>query len=222
MGTYLLLGLSIPIWLWQGWRWLFGGERPASTGIWLLWLLYGAFALQGVFAVLSDRSGQLGGNLQLRSFPSFAMLAAPLVAVAFSRWRLPGAGRAAAGAVLALMAVAAFFKATNEPGLSNKWTFYTSAELRALEWADHHHRGSSVDERLSSAYLMAVGNSLHGNTWELVQPRPATRSLLISDVTYLQSVRLERPLPSVAGANRTYDNGAAQLYRLRPRTPYQR
>ena len=36
------------------------------------------------------------------------------------------------------------------------------------------------------------------------------------------SARLQKPLHNLTNENIVYDNGAAQMYRLRPRTPYQR
>ncbi len=226
VSTYLLIVMSAPIWLWQAWNWLARRSSPTSTANWLAWLLFGAFAIQGALSILSDRSGMLGGNLQHRAFPSFAMVATPLFAAAFVQIRTPPWGRALVAATLACMATAAFLKATNEPSLSNKWTFYTQPELEALIWADTNNRGTAIwvglDERLSAAYMMATGYSPNKNVWDIYQPKPNTRTFLVSDVTYLQSVRLSRPLPTLAGANRIYDNGAVQFYRLRPQTPYQR
>ena len=49
-----------------------------------------------------------------------------------------------------------------------------------------------------------------------------TRDRLVSEVTRLRSVRLGEPLPIEADSLRTYDNGQAQIYHLRPRTQYQR
>jgi hypothetical protein len=45
---------------------------------------------------------------------------------------------------------------------------------------------------------------------------------MISDVTRARSVRLGVPLPIESDSLLTYDNGQAQIYHLRPRTPYQR
>ncbi|MHB1417833.1 MAG: hypothetical protein ACYC1C_21495, partial [Chloroflexota bacterium] len=120
---YLLVLASAVIWLWLGLRWLRGRGDVPSTANWLLWLFYGAFAFQGALAVLSDRSGLMAANLQHRSFPSFAMVAAAMVGLALSR-RPPRAWESVAvGSAFALLAVLALVKATNEPIVSNKWTF---------------------------------------------------------------------------------------------------
>ncbi|MBI2888044.1 MAG: hypothetical protein HYY02_12650 [Chloroflexi bacterium] len=224
---YLLIAASAAVWLWLGWRWVIRGDRqPQTLAQWLLWLLYGAFALQGGLAILSDRTELLGGNLQHRSFPSFAMVATPLVAGAITQWRPGRLGGLVARFSLAALAGLALLKATNEPILSNKWTFYTALELQALRWADQRHQSESVwvglDERLKTAYAIAVGESTRHNTWDVYRPKPQTRAFLVTDVIRSQSSRLGEPLPPTAGENRVYDSGTAQLYRLRAQTPYQR
>jgi hypothetical protein len=50
---------------------------------------------------------------------------------------------------------------------------------------------------------------------------PGTQDFLISGVTHSRSVRLAQPLPIEADSFLTYDNGQAQIYHRRPRTPYQ-
>jgi hypothetical protein len=37
----------------------------------------------------------------------------------------------------------------------------------------------------------------------------------------MQSSRLEQPLPPLAQADQVYDDGAAQLYHLRPESPFE-
>jgi hypothetical protein len=223
---YLLMGTSALIWLWQGLRWIRGSDQPPSLAAWLLWLLYAAFAFQGALAIVGDRTGVMGSNLQHRSFPSFAMVATPLVAAAICRWSPSWWARLVGGSVIAALAGLALLKATNEPSLSNKWTFYTPAELDALRWADAHHRDDVIwvgpDERLTTAFAAGIGYPSHGNDLNLYNPRIETRSYLITDIIRAQSARHGRPLPAVGSGNRVYDNGTAQWYRLRPQTPYQR
>ena len=124
LGNFLLIGLSAPLWLWQGVRWLAGWRSPPSPSTWLLWFLYGAFVFQGVLAAATDQSGQFGGNWQHRSFPSFALVAVPIVASALIGMRLHRIRLVVASLVLSLLAGLAVLKATNEPSLSNKWMFY--------------------------------------------------------------------------------------------------
>lgn len=224
-GDYLLIVASACAWLWLGRRWLLRREGP-EAGRPLLWALYGAFALQGALAVLSDLTGLLGGNAEHRSFPSFAMVATPIVAVTLAAWRPPRWAMGASGGAAALLALLALLKATDEPAVSNTWLFYAPGELQAMRWADAHARDAQIwvgpDSRLRSAYELAVGDSAHGNTWDAFAPKPGSRSFVVSDVMRLQLARLRRPLPDLSQADRVYDNGSAQLYHLLPQSPFQR
>jgi hypothetical protein len=104
--------------------------------------------------------------------------------------------------------------------------FYSSAELSGLTWSDAHLTGADVwtsyDERLSVAFLTTQAESVGGNRFYGYGVRPETRDMLLSPVTRLQSSRLQRPLPAPPDALRVYDNGGAELYHLRPLTPYQK
>jgi hypothetical protein len=219
---YLLMAGSLGVWLWYFASWLRRREWVPSLQEWLLWLLYGAFALQGVLAVLADRTGLLGANLQHRSFPSFAMVAAPMVGDALARLPI---GRWISGLSLAGLALLALLKVTNEPALSNKWTFYNPTELQPLAWADAHSRTASVwvglDERLRAAYGIAVGASKNANAWDIARPDTTTRLYVVTPLIRLQSARFRQPLPPIATANRIYDDGASQVFRARPLSAFQ-
>jgi hypothetical protein len=224
ISDYLLMLLSGVVWVAIGVRWLLGRERPRTAAVWWLWLLYGAFALQGAFSTVADRGGLLG-NLEQRSFPSFAMMATPLLALALVRLRFGPLLRLAAGGILAAMAGLAILKATNEPAASNKWTFYTPPELQAMDFANVHNYSQLMwvgpDERLSSAYLLVRGNVGAYNNWDVYTPKAPVRTFLISDVMRMQSSRLQQPLPALGEADVVYDNGEAQWYHLRPDTPFE-
>jgi hypothetical protein len=217
----LMLGSAI-VWARMGLRWLAGAAERPALGQWLLWLFYLGFALQGALSVVADRAGMLGGNLQHRSFPSFVMVAAPLAAVWLAEWRpKPSMRRLATGAlgVLSLLAVA---KATNEPSLSNRWTFYLPYETAVLTFVDRFASDakvwSDVDERLRTAHLISRPASVifYGGPLDR-----ANRLTIFTDVARLRSARLNRPMPPVAGELRVYDNGEAQVYRSRALTPFQ-
>lgn len=223
----VLLG-SAAIWARQSWRWLRRGERPATRARWVLWLLYTAFAAQGAISVLVDVSGALGANLQHRIFPSFSILAVALIGAELEDWsprRLRWVPRVVLPALIGCVAVLSVLKATNEPTLSNKWVFYDQAELRAMQWGDAHLREAEVwtefDERLDAAFLMAVGPSAAENRFVGYRPRQFARTMLLSDVTRARAERLNQPLPLPPQALRIYDNGSAELYRLRLATPFQ-
>jgi hypothetical protein len=125
--------------------------------------------------------------------------------------------------LLAFLGIVAVIKATNEPSLSNKWTFYTPAEFTALEWSRRHNpaavTGAGFDGRLSAALDVCCerGEEVRAFPW-----LTNARTYLISDVIRARGLRLAAPLPIEGDSLRVYDNGAAEIYRLRPRSPYQK
>jgi cation transporter-like permease len=236
LANWLVLGVSFAIWARQGWRWLRTGQAPSTPTALLLWLLYASFALQGALTVAADASGALSSNLQHRIFPSFAIVAVGVVGARVPeilaqrpdrRYRYGLAG------AIACLAVLAAFKASNEPILSNKWTFYRDGELAAIAWSDAHLRDATVwtefDERLTVALMTArgelldrSGTSANGNRFTGHDRSATVREYLLTDVTRLRASRLREPLPAPADALRVYDNGMAELYHARPQTPYQK
>lgn len=192
---------------------------------WLLWLFYAAFAIQEVMAAVSDASGALSSNLQLRLFPSFSMIAVAMIGFAWAEWKPVRFRRVISlglsGALFSL-SIASVMKATNEPLFSNKWNFYHPDELLALQWADAHLNNAEVwtefDERLTTSYFTAIGDPNNHFTFKLTSN---TRDLLLSTIIDLRSSRIHQPIPVPPDALQVYDNGTGQLYHLRPRTPYQ-
>jgi hypothetical protein len=166
-------------------------------------------------------------------FPSFAMVAAALVAdrVASMRLRVlsPSARRLTYGVlkiIVAFLGMVAVIKATNEPAVSNKWTYYAPAELVATAWSRGASPGSvtwvSIDERLRAAIGICCGWEDDGKLYDIWRPDIGTRTYMVSDVVRARARRLEFALPIESDSLRVYDNGAAEIYRLRPRTPFQR
>ncbi|WP_129672180.1 hypothetical protein [Candidatus Chloroploca sp. Khr17] len=230
LANWLLLGSTALLWMGQSFQWLLRGKGPATTHELLLWAFYGAFAFQGALSVGIDISGALAANLQHRIFPSFAMLAAPIAARAIIDWRptnlrigrLANAGLALVFGFLTIMSV---LKATNEPMVSNKWLFYVPGELQAVAWSEEHliYRTlwTEFDERIFAA--VRVGNGASDIQLNII-PNLETnivRDFLISDVTRWRSERTGDIIPIEADSLITYDNGQAQIYHLRPQTPYQ-
>lgn len=228
LANWIVLFSSFIIWVGQGWCWLVRGTPPPSLGAWLLWLCYAAFACQGALSVVADASGALSSNLQHRIFPSFAIVAVAVVGRALVQWQSHNRLwllRGGLALLFAMVAVFSVWKASNEPLLSNKWTFYRTAELDALSWSDQHLSRANIwsefDERLVMAFANAYGDSAHGNSI-VGYLHPGIRYMLLSPIIRLRSTRLQRPLPVPSDALRIYDNGAAELYHIRPQTPYQR
>lgn len=226
-GDYLLLLASAAVWIRQAGRWTRRARRRRlrPLGEWILWLLYGAFALQGMLAILSDRTGFLGGNLEHRSFPSFAMVAAPLLATTVSEWQPRLRTALLSGVVIALFTGLALVKATDEPSLSNNWTFYRRPEILALRWASRHSRHASIwtgpTNRLTTATSMDPALSTGDNQWDDYSPEAQTRTFIISRVTRLLSARLDIPLPDTSFEYLIYDSGDVRIFHLRARSPYQ-
>jgi hypothetical protein len=225
-GTYILMLGSALVWAGLGLRMLFGRGQPPTLERTLLWLLYAAFAVQGAVAVAGDLSGASVTNLQVRAFPSFAMVGTPLLAsvLASRPWRPYLAVPVAM--LIGLMATAAVLKATNEPLLSNKWTFYDPNEVAALRWADEHLRlafvWAGLDERVVAAYVTVDGATPNKNTWVQFAQSDLVRTYVISDIMRLQAERTNLAIPEMTLQHRVFDAGGAQVYHRRPSTPYQR
>lgn len=231
LANWILLLFSASIWTyWTVTMWLLGQQRPSLRRL-LLWAFYGAFALQGALSVAVDVSGAIASNLQHRIFPSFAMLAAPVLAqwldelgsVNLKKKRM---GISLFAAIIGILAILSVFKATNEPLLSNKWQFYSQAEDRAIHWFENSKEKSSLwtdhDERLFAGIgINYIDTDLWANL-DTYAVNPSTRDYLVSTLNRARSLRLKQPLPIEMDTLVTYDNGEAQIYHARPHTPYQR
>jgi hypothetical protein len=235
IANWLLLISSVVIWLRQSWQWLWRGIAPETAQARLLWLFYGAFAFQGGLSIITDASGAFG-NLQHRLFSSFSIVAAAVVGAALAQWhprRMVLQARIGLTALVGCVAVLSLLKATNEPLLSNFWTFYRESEVKALEWSDDHlnygYIWTEYNERLKMAFVTVTDKALSANyltdsnnvfTGGIRQDW--VRHIILTDVTRMHSIRLRRALPVPSDALQVYDNGYAQLYQVRPLTPYQR
>jgi hypothetical protein len=225
IANWIVLAISFAIWFRQAWNWIWRSQMPKSQMTWFLWLFYAAFALQEGITLISDASGALASNLELRLFPSFSIIAVALVGAAWAEWQPRRYARQISlgfSLTIFCFSILSILKTTNEPLLSNKWNFYQPSEILALEWGDQHLNNAELwtefDERLIAAYDMAVGVPRNYFTFTVT---PGTRNMLLSMIIRLHSNRTNRPLPIPPDAFQVYDNGGAQIYHLRPRTPYQ-
>lgn len=228
IGNWIVLASAVSIWFWKGLRWIWKGDTLQKEREWLPWLLFASFGIQAVGSVIADMGGGVG-NIQVRLFPSISMISVMLVGSTLAEWKprhFVWPIRIALSLCIAFMAIAAALKATNEPILSNKWIFYRQSEVVAMEWTDRHLRFARIwtefDERLWTMFNMTQEQSVNDNRvlMFLIRPREV-RTILLSDVTRLRSSRMQIPIPLPPQSFRVYDNGEAQLYHVRPRTPHQ-
>jgi hypothetical protein len=220
----------------------------AHPGHFMLWLLYAVLALHVGIGMVADLSGLLGTNLQLRLFPAYMLVAIPMAVLGLKRFmaspRIPAIIRRAGvrritGALVVLLMLwfsgASLLKVTNEPLLSNYWTFYTDAEVASLAWRQVYLPDRKIWADFDAIRLkplaMTLGgaaeypsdaSSRSGISLDVGEVDQETRDFLISQSVRLWSARKGRVLPDTARAYRIYDNGAVQIYHLQPRTPYQR
>jgi hypothetical protein len=212
--------------------------------------LYGVFALHVGIGMVADLSGLLGTNLQLRLFPAYMLVAIPMAVLGLKRFvssrRLsPNLRRATWALVFLLMlwfSGASLLKMTNEPLLSNYWTFYTDAELASLAWSRVYLPDRKVWADFDAIRMKPLAMTLgmaegcgesaildKGSdrcpskiALDVGEVDKDTRDFLISRSVRLWSARNGRVLPDTARAYRIYDNGEVQIYHRQPRTPYQR
>jgi len=232
--TFTVAGLSFLAWAGRGFGYLHGRAYPGDeSGTFLSWLLYGGFGLQIAAGVILGRGGGAASNLQLRYFPVVLMVGVPLVAKGLTQlWQKHsprrGARLLAVATVLFVlwMSGASLLKATNDPALSNYWTFWTRPEVASVAWADSHLQYRRIwlgldGIRLSSQALAASTGLRSGNVFDVVGVDPDTRDLIVSDVERDLSLRRSEMLADLRGEYLVYDNGSVAHYHLRPRTPYQ-
>lgn len=232
--NWLVLVLSFGRWLALGWHQVRHHQTLAPQRA-LLWWLYPAFALLLATAVALDFLGLLSTNLQVRLFPHLMVFALPLAAEAIvglvgaSRGWRPNTTRALVGVFSltgAVLALAAVFKVSNEPLLSDWWAFYLPEERRAVEWIGENVHNNNVwtgyDRRLA-ILVDWYGDWSSGRMESVVGNRmSAARYALLTSLTEGRALRRGETLPNVDPYQRVYDTGSVQLYYSRPLTPYQR
>jgi hypothetical protein len=224
--TWLLIAASFLEWLRHGWKMLKG---QAARGLVenLDWLLYTGFAIQIAVSILVDFSGALSANMQLRLFPSFTIMAIVLLVrslrrifTASSLQINPRRVILWSSAVLsAWFTLATVLKATNDPSLCNKWTFYLPPDKAALHWVDGHLRKedfwNGIDERLNTIYnFYYLLDSQGENTFRYGNVNPVTRFVLATELDRLRMKRLGITMLPVSYWDQLYDNGQAQVNRI--------
>lgn len=230
LANWLSLGISALIWLVMTIDYIRKSRTPAENEI-FLWAFYGAFAFQGLISIIVDVSGAIASNLQHRAFPSFVMVAAPLIAKWLSEWKpakktIFARLRKRVWLIIPLLAILSVLKATNEPLLSNNWIFYHPSELIATEWFNQNSQSSTLwldyTGRISSACEVNGTTIDKNNHIDSFIPDLSVSNYLISDIERSHSLRLHVQLPISFDSLQIYDNGITNIYHIRPSTPYER
>jgi hypothetical protein len=201
-----------------------------SLANWLLLGVSAAFTFQGILSILIDVSGAVATNFQHRIFPTFALIAAPFTAKWLVTWEPESTAlrkimRVGIPSVIAVLAILALVKATSEPLLSNKWLFHLPGERQAIRWSDQTLADrwiwTGFDERVNTAVTIRNETKSQKVRLDQYDLEPETRNVLISQITRLRGLRVGELIPIDADDFVVYDNGQAQIYHLRPRTPFQ-
>jgi hypothetical protein len=224
--TWLVIAVSFLLWLRHGWKML-KGEAEQGLEENLDWLLYSGFAIQIGISIMVDFSGALAANLQLRLFPSFTVMAIILLVRYLSQTIANthlGINQrkivlGLSGMLSAWFVLASVLKATNEPSLSNKWTFYLTPEKFAIEWVDAHLTKAEiwigVDERLNTIFNSFYAlDSQSGNHYISGKIIPNIRFVLSTEVDRLRAKRLRFQLLPTSYWDQIYDNGQSQVDRI--------
>jgi len=232
--TWLLIITSFLEWLRRG-RDILSGRAGLSLRESLDWLLYAGFALQLAASVLVDFSGALAGNLQLRVFPGFTVVAVILLARGLRRLlarpgfqgRVRRVALMLAGLAVAWFSLASVFKASSEPVWSNIWVFYTVPEAASLSWIEENLRYGTIwtgfNERIIAAFeLNYKHSSANANIYSAFDFKPGARYVLFSETERLRGFRMGLAMPPILSRNLVYDNGEVRLYHKRSLTPYQK
>ncbi|MCL5947123.1 MAG: hypothetical protein M1298_03770, partial [Chloroflexi bacterium] len=204
--TWITLAISGLSWTIRSWRVLFHQKWQHMTDSQrLMWLLYVGLAIQVGVGIAADFSGVLGANLQLRLFPVFMFIAIPTSAKAIlaiidraGGWlQLHRITRAFTSLSVVFFTVCSVFKATNEPLLSNKWTFYTTPELQAIYWLDEKVPSipvwADVDERLREVYIFFTQNPLATQRFPLPELPEQVPLVMMSTTTRIRMAQLGVP-----------------------------
>jgi hypothetical protein len=224
--TWLVIGTSFLEWMRHGWN-MFKGRTAQGLVENLDWLLYTGFAIQIAISIGVDLSGALAANMQLRLFPSFTVVAIVLLVRALKRilnarlW--PVAPRriilGLAAILSAWFVLASVFKSTNEPYLSNKWTFYVPADKSSVDWVEGHLEKAEiwtiVDERLATIFnSFYYLDSKTGNHLRFGAIRPSALYVLTTLLDRQRAERLHINIPPVSFWDQIYDNGQVQVDRI--------
>jgi hypothetical protein len=120
---------------------------------------------------------------------------------------------------------AAVLKATNDPLVSSKWTFYDGNEAQAIQWANENLANqviwADIDERVRTASILELGDDGSSAALWTTRRSPSVRYVLQSEVIEARAKRTSSILPTSVETDQIYDNGSANVWHYLPSTPYQ-
>jgi hypothetical protein len=180
--TWLLIAAGAFSWLVLGVIFVRRRVPRAEVGVFLVWALAAAAAVQVAMSVVSDFAGVLGSNLQLRLFPFFAVFTVPVVVAAAFRYRMPRRSKllrwsvvvVAAFGVPALSVVSPFLTALAAPlvllvlGIHLSWDRSPLARRLAIALTT----GTYV-LFAAAAFLKAMNDPLVSTKWTFYTPSEA-------------------------------------------------
>ncbi len=229
---WVLFLASFTIWLQEIWRIVVKKQQRRRLEHLFLLALYGGFGFLVALAIPMDFTGlNAGTNLEVRNFPYFALMAAPVLIWGLNQTyrRFSDESRAkinlVTGAFLALFILIGLFKSTLDPAISNSWIFYTPAEKQALIAFDRHTVSATLwtgpDNRLVYANSMVDASRTATSLVVGYNFMPLDTDVLISPEVIQNSLVQHKVVPSYQSKNRIYDNGSTQIYRRVPQTLFQ-
>lgn len=159
-------------------------------------------------------------------------LRSALVAISINwmvkRWRSRWTLLIYPGICIFCFSILSAFKVTNEPLLSNNWTFYNSDELMAFDWVDTHMQVVDLGRLQRKAFDNSGAHAKRPFLeleWILL-PRledDELRTFLVkSNVIRVRSIRLGLPLPVPYDGIQVMIMARVKSIIKRPQTQYQR
>ncbi len=215
---------------------LFTSRRRYGLSYLFLLGLYGSFGFLVFAAIPLDFTGlNAGTNLEVRNFPYYALVAAPLMALGINRLlskigndvnhKVAHRVRGSLGVIFSLFVVVSLLKVTLDPLMSNLWMYFTPAESQALRafWQESVYTTlwAGPDNRLVYVADAWFGRDPGSNQVAGYGYQTTERDLLISAQVIQNSLVQNFTIPNYSKQNLIYNDGGAEIYRMAPQTPFE-
>jgi hypothetical protein len=191
----------------------------------MLIILFVIYILFAFFSIISDLSGGLITNSQVRLLPVIFVPAAGLSVqgmyvltkkITLKNPHIIKIARATALGMFSLLAIFSVIKVTNEPLLNNHWLFYSESEKQSVKWVNDKLLDHKLWVGPRGRYAWVI--NLYGNT-PLDRNRvdtnlidPLTKYAVLTDIIEMQTIRSNLPLPDVDNADIIFDNGNLKIF----------